>query len=370
LSSTGGQTPTITLSGVVPLNKGGTGSATKNFVDLTTTQTITGTKTFNRIVADNLSTSGMGQLNKYDPALVATLRWDLLPRGYGDFPVETKPDGIAFDGTNIWVTNGGSNSVTKLRAVDGLKLDTYKVGGSPMGIAFDGTSIWVANARSDNVMQLRPSDGLVLNTYTVGDGPTALAVANGIVWVITSKAKTVSRLNVKTGANLGKLVIQNRAPLYVAFDGANFWVSSTGSQGSGLSVFSPDGVPLPSPDLRLPGSFDTLGETGDLVFDGSNMWVSDKVAGLVLKVSASDPKLITAFRVIGASRLAYDGTYIWVTNDSAQVTKLRASDGANMGTVMIQNTQSPFPGFIAGAIAFDGNNIWVTNYYDNSVSKR
>ncbi|MCP9494026.1 MAG: tail fiber domain-containing protein [Pyrinomonadaceae bacterium MAG19_C2-C3] len=37
---------TAQLSGVVPINRGGTGSATQNFVDLTTAQTIAGNKTF------------------------------------------------------------------------------------------------------------------------------------------------------------------------------------------------------------------------------------------------------------------------------------------------------------------------------------
>ena len=71
----------------------------------------------------------------------------------------TNPSGIAFDGANIWVTNCGSNNVTKLRASDGAVLGTYAVGTSPAGIAFDGANIWVANSGSNNVMKLRPSDG-------------------------------------------------------------------------------------------------------------------------------------------------------------------------------------------------------------------
>jgi len=38
--------------------------------------------------------------------------------------------GVAFDGANIWVTNYGSNSVTKLRASDGSTLGTFTVGPS------------------------------------------------------------------------------------------------------------------------------------------------------------------------------------------------------------------------------------------------
>jgi Collagen triple helix repeat (20 copies) len=42
--------PVITLSGVVPVNRGGTGSTTQNFMDLSSNQTINGTKSFNSLV--------------------------------------------------------------------------------------------------------------------------------------------------------------------------------------------------------------------------------------------------------------------------------------------------------------------------------
>lgn len=83
-----------------------------------------------------------------DPALVGTLRWDLL---YQDFAVGSGPVGVAFDGANIWVANNGSNNVTKLRASDGAVLGTFAVGTSPLGIAFDGANIWVTNAGSNTV---------------------------------------------------------------------------------------------------------------------------------------------------------------------------------------------------------------------------
>src|SRR5438552_2589388 len=77
----------------------------------------------------------------------------------GTFVVGTKPIGVAFDGTNIWVANGGSNDVTKLRASDGNVLGTFAVGSNPFYMAFDGASIWVANHMSNNVTKLRAKDG-------------------------------------------------------------------------------------------------------------------------------------------------------------------------------------------------------------------
>ncbi len=57
-----------------------------------------------------------------DGSLVATMR------------VGQQPEGLAFDGTDIWVANGGDNTVTKLRLSDGASC-TYVVGTRPMGIS-------------------------------------------------------------------------------------------------------------------------------------------------------------------------------------------------------------------------------------------
>jgi DNA-binding beta-propeller fold protein YncE len=71
---------------------------------------------------------------------------------------------LAFDGTNIWVANHGSDNLTKLRASDGELLattplvdhvravspatgrvtNTVLTFTQPYGVAFDGHSIWVS----------------------------------------------------------------------------------------------------------------------------------------------------------------------------------------------------------------------------------
>jgi YVTN family beta-propeller protein len=61
-----------------------------------------------------------------------------------------------FDGTHIWVTNNGSNTVTELLASTGATVATYTVGSNPVGIAFDGANIWVANSGSGSVTRIAP----------------------------------------------------------------------------------------------------------------------------------------------------------------------------------------------------------------------
>jgi DNA-binding beta-propeller fold protein YncE len=60
--------------------------------------------------------------------------------------------------------------------------------------------------------------------------------------------------------------------------------------------------------------------------------------------------------------VVFDGNNIWVSNiTSNNVTKLRASDGSNLGTFGV----GAGPYFLA----FDGANVWVANNSANTVSK-
>ena len=68
---------------------------------------------------------------------------------------------MAFDGVNIWVTNTGDSTFTKLQASNGSNLGTFSVGSSPLGVAFDGANIWVANSQSNTVTKMRASDGSI-----------------------------------------------------------------------------------------------------------------------------------------------------------------------------------------------------------------
>ena len=127
------------------------------------------------------------------PQQIALLRWYPAISGLS-FAVGNSPNGVAFDGANMWVTNYGSGNVTKLRASDGATLGTYAVGSAPIAIAFDGTNMWVANYFDNSVTELRASDGATLGTYAVGGNPYSIAFDGVNMWVANANSNTVSKL--------------------------------------------------------------------------------------------------------------------------------------------------------------------------------
>ena len=63
-------------TGVLPISKGGTGSSSQNFVDLSSSQTVAGTKTFSSPIASTVGT-GTAPLQVASTTLVTNLNSEL-----------------------------------------------------------------------------------------------------------------------------------------------------------------------------------------------------------------------------------------------------------------------------------------------------
>jgi len=283
----------------------------------------------------------------------ALLRW--YPQTYPT----ASPLALAFDGTNIWVANTLSTTVTELSASTGAVVGTYTVGTSPFGVAFDGANIWVTNAGSGTVTELLASTGAVVGTYPAGSDPLGVAFDGTNIWVVNqTNPGTVTKLLASTGAVVGTYPVGNY-PYGVAFDGTNIWVTNRGNN-TGNTV-----TELLASTGAVVGTYNVGTGPYGVAFDGANIWVTNIGSGSVTKLLASTGAVVGTYPAINPEGVAFDGTNIWVGNagnsNGVTVTKLLASTGAVVGTYTL--------GFPGQAVAFDGTSIWVTNYSNNSVSK-
>jgi hypothetical protein len=85
------------------------------------------------------------------------------------FPRRKRTDGQRFWRNDIWTANFGSNDVTKL-SLTGTVLGTFNAGLGPNGVAYDGSNIWVTDFNGAAATKLKASSGATLNTFTVGKG--------------------------------------------------------------------------------------------------------------------------------------------------------------------------------------------------------
>lgn len=194
--------------------------------------------------------------------------------GFGSWPLPATPTGVAFDGTNFWVSMADAGLVfsyapTGPSFVQAGSIDSIE---APGAIAFDGTNLWICNHQgtgNDAVVIIDPQTGAVVES-----------------------------------------VLPNSANA-LAFDGTHMWVSHPGGIQGGLSKVNP--TTLHSQHITsLPHGTTPV----DLAFDGASVWMTIHGApNSVMRFVASDGSLMDAFD-IGSSpnSIAFDGSNVWITN--------------------------------------------------------
>jgi len=139
------------------------------------------------------------------------------------------PIGILYDGANMWVTDNGT-SPGKLFKLDsnGFIIQTVTVGTNPDFPVFDGTNIWVPNTLSNTVTVVRASTGAVLATLT-GNGlnaPFTAAFDGERILVTNTFGDSVSLWNAANLTPLGSVSTgASSNPLGACSDGLNFWIT-------------------------------------------------------------------------------------------------------------------------------------------------
>jgi hypothetical protein len=246
------------------------------------------------------------------------------------------------------------------QTADNLGLTT--VGNNPTSVQSDGTNLWVSNFSSSTVSQVQASNGKLIGTWTGAGDAEAVLVAMGKVFVtglfgLASPSKlyeldpsqapsAVTTLSSALGGDASG----------IAFDGQRIWTAN-GAGSVSIVTLNPVTVTNVTAGFSQP-----LG----ILFDGSNIWVTDSGDGKLKKLDATGNILLSADVGGGANAPVFDGTNIWVPNRfSNSVTVVRATGGL-AGTVLATLSANGlnFP-FVA---AFDGERILVTNPSGDSVS--
>jgi uncharacterized protein (TIGR03437 family) len=280
-------------------------------------------------------------------------------------PSGVYPSVLTFDGTYLWVVNGDGSygdSVTKFLPSTGVTVGTYPTGSRPISIIFDGTYIWIANSGSNNLTKLLASTGNLVGTYPVGVSPASITFDGSNIWVS---------------------VEQNG----IAFDGTNIWAANGGSvtkllastgaivgkypTATGVGEYLIGVTKLLASTGAIVGTYPTGSTFPSIIFDGTNIWVTN--GGSVTKLLASTGATLGIYNVGGIPfTVAFDGANIWVLNidGSGAVTELQASTGALVATYFTF-VGTPPPGAILTpiGIAFGGDNMWVADSLTNTLTK-
>ena len=234
------------------------------------------------------------------------------------------PSGVGFDGTILWVTQSGSNAVTRVNATTGAVVGSaITVGSSPSSAAFDGTYVWIANSGSNNITRINAATGVVNGAaIAVGASPTDIIFDGTFMWVANYNGNTVTRINAATLATTTISGVGTN-PVALAFDGTEVWVASPGSNNvTRINAASGSVVGPPITTGAGPRA---------LAFDGEIIWVANATAQSITRIDTNTKAVVGAAipTVSGPTDIAFDGTNMWVSETSfglsgGNVTKIRA----------------------------------------------
>jgi hypothetical protein len=269
------------------------------------------------------------------------------------------------DGTGTSPLGIASGQVT--RSVNGLTDDVSLVAGDNVTITPSGNTLTIASSQPPqpyiNPLRVATLQWYSVNEtglrYTIPDGNGVLIAFDGAnMWVVSGQQlfSSVTKLRASDGANLGTFNAGTERPICIIFDGANMWISN-GEDSVLRKIRTSDGVTV--------GVFPACCSPKNMAFDGANIWVTQG-SHSVTKLRANDGANLGTFSVGSAtsspSGIAFDGANIWVTTiGDNTVIKLRASDGATLGTFSV--------GGRPGKIAFDGTNMWILSDLSHTVTK-
>jgi hypothetical protein len=163
----------------------------------------------------------------------------------------------------------------------------YAVGRQPTALEFDGAGIWVMNQASFSVSRIVTSTGQLQGTYSVPGMPLAAISVGGIVWVASSRTPPgTSGGGYLTALDAGGNIHQNFAvqqqPLALAavqvYEGQTITLYFVDPNSDFLWSLDPT-----TGDVLAVGQIGGLGARA-LLFDGTNLWISNSMSNTVSKM--------------------------------------------------------------------------------------
>jgi S-layer family protein len=214
-----------------------------------------------------------GKLYQIDPAQAAGLV-TTVTSSLGD-----NSGGIAFDGERVWTANNGNgapNSGSVSIVTLPSSVNTVTTGFSqPLGIIYDGTNIWVTDV-GDNTLKKLDSNGNIVQTISVGLFPSFPVFDGTNIWVPNRIQHTVSVVRatgILAGTVLATLTGNGLGnPVAASFDGERILV--TNFTANSISLWR-------ASDLTPMGTFSTGASSGPegACSDGLNFWITLSTAG-------------------------------------------------------------------------------------------
>ena len=269
-------------------------------------------------------------------------------------PAGDGPDGIAVDGTTVWVSNSSGGTLTRLSTETREQIgEPIPVGANPDEVEARNGVVWVANTDSDSVTRLKNGEP---REFFVGDGPEGLSLSNRYLWVANGDSDTVSRIDLSSGEVLTPIPVENK-PIGI-YAGKRFvWVTNSFSR----SVTRLD----PATGATI-DTIDNVGRNIRSVTEAFGFaWVSSADDnGMVMRLDRDTGKVLNRITVGQRSKeMVAAGGYLWVVNErSNNVVRIDPESARKVGDP-IDVGDTPV------GLAVGAGDVWVSNNGSDDVTR-
>lgn len=341
------------------------------------------------------------------------------------------PLGLTTDGTNVYVCDGGNNTIRQVELATGF---VSTIAGSadhsgsadgtgaearfnnPNSIATDGINLYVTDVGNDTIRQVVIATGVVTTlagsagnagstdgsgTAARFDTPNGIALAGENLYVADTSNNTIRKIVIASAevttlaGNAGNdgssdgigAVARFNSPRGLSLEGSDLYVTDSGNHTirkvstATAEVTTPAGIPLES------GANDGIGTEArfyaprGIMAVGSDLYVAGYMNNLIRKVDISTPEnTVTTFAGFISHQfdeITTDGSYLFISDSSTHtIQKVEIATGEM--TTLAGRLGSP--GSIDGdksvalldrpaGVTTDGTNLYVAEYYDNTIRK-
>jgi serine/threonine-protein kinase len=276
------------------------------------------------------------------------------PKVVETIPAGDGPDGIAVDGTTVWVSNSRGGTLTRLGTKTNAQVgERIQVGANPDEVEASDGVVWVANTDDGNVT--RWEEG-AQKEFSVGAGPEGLSLGERFLWVANGDSDSVSRIDLSSGAVLPPIGV-GKKPIGI-YAGEQFvWV--TNSFSNSVSKIDPASGTV----------VDTIGGVGKNIRSVTeafgSVWVSSAIdEGTVMRLDPDTGEVLDTIAVGGRPKEMVEANgFLWVVNErSNNVMRIDPKRAKRVGAP-IDVGDTPV------GLAVGGGALWVSNNRSNDVSR-
>lgn len=175
-----------------------------------------------QVLVTNRGSDTVSVINPATDTVVATI------------PVGDRPHGVVFttDGSKAYVANYGSDTLSVINTATNAVTGTINVSGLPVAMVVIGQKLYLTQQGADQIAVINLATDTVTSQITVGDSPYGLSTnpAGTKIYVANQLSRTVSVINVANNTVEATISVGSRpSATVVSPDGGTVYVANTDS---------------------------------------------------------------------------------------------------------------------------------------------